>query len=390
MLDGLLNLSLWGYTGAALVLTHVTIVAVTVYLHRHQAHRALELHPVISHFFRFWLWLTTGMKTREWVAIHRKHHAKCETEEDPHSPQVLGLNKVLWQGAELYRKEATNSATLEKYGSGTPDDWMERRVYSRFPFLGIVLMFLLDLVLFGIAGITVWAVQMVWIPFWAAGVINGIGHYRGYRNYECRDAATNIIPWGIIVGGEELHNNHHTYASSARLSSKWWEFDIGWMYIRSLELVGLARVKRVAPRPVTDPVKVTIDKDTLQAVVRNRFQVMARYCKEVLSPVVKEELRRANMPGKKLIRRSQKILVREDALLSETARRQRESVLGYSENIHLTYQFKRQLESIWNSGNSEHSLEALRQWCKDAEAAGIQALRDFARQIRGYTVQPVG
>jgi stearoyl-CoA desaturase (delta-9 desaturase) len=227
MLDGFLNFSWWEVLVALLVMTHITIAGVTIFLHRHQAHRSVELHPVVSHFFRFWLWLTTGMVTKQWVAIHRKHHAKCETPEDPHSPQTRGLKTVLWRGAELYRAEAENEETLRNYGHGTPNDWLENNVYSRFPLLGIILMAIIDLMLFGVIGITVFAIQMIWIPFWAAGIINGIGHYWGYRSFETRDAARNIMPIGIIIGGEEFHNNHHAYASSARLSYKWWEFDIG-------------------------------------------------------------------------------------------------------------------------------------------------------------------
>ncbi|MEW8396853.1 MAG: fatty acid desaturase, partial [Candidatus Thiodiazotropha sp.] len=227
MFNGLFDLSLSGFILLTLVLTHITIVSVTVYLHRHQAHRALDLHPLLSHFFRFWLWLTTGMVTREWVAIHRKHHAKCETESDPHSPQTRGLGKVLWQGAELYQEEAGNPETLERYGKGTPDDWLERKLYQRHNYSGILLLLLLEIILLGPAGITLWAIQMIWIPFWAAGVINGIGHYWGYRNFEIPNASTNIVPWGIFIGGEELHNNHHAFASSAKLSNRWWEFDLG-------------------------------------------------------------------------------------------------------------------------------------------------------------------
>ena len=234
LFEGLLSLSIVGYIGITLLLTHMTIAAVTIFLHRHQSHRALTLHPVVSHLFRFWLWLTTGMVTKEWVAVHRKHHAKCETEQDPHSPRFKGLNTVLFKGAWLYRKEALNIKTLEKYGHGTPEDWLERNLYSRFPVIGISLMALLDVMLFGAVGLLVFAVQMLWIPFWAAGVINGLGHCLGYRNFETTDASTNIVPWGILIGGEELHNNHHAYAASARLSNKWWEFDIGWMYIRLL------------------------------------------------------------------------------------------------------------------------------------------------------------
>ena len=290
MYNGLFDLPWWGYVVVALVLTHITIAAVTIFLHRHQAHRALDLHPIPSHFFRFWLWLTTGMVTREWAAIHRKHHAKCETADDPHSPQTRGLRKVLWQGAELYRAEAKNPETLQRYGHGTPDDWLERNVY-RHSVLGVSIMLVIDVIAFGALGLTIWAVQMVWIPFWAAGVVNGIGHYWGYRNYDCVDASRNISPWGILIGGEELHNNHHSFATSAKLSSKWYEFDIGWMYIRILELLGLAKVKKIIPQPKFGEAKAVPDFDTLQAVVTHRYDVMTHYMRS-LKRLCAEEARR--------------------------------------------------------------------------------------------------
>lgn len=268
-LNGLLDLPWWGNIIAALILTHITIASVTIFLHRHQAHRALDLHPIPSHFFRFWLWLTTGMVTKQWAAIHRKHHARCETQEDPHSPQVLGIKKVLWEGAELYRAACKDQSIMDKFGHGTPDDWLERNVYSKHNAKGIVLMLLIDLALFGPIGLSIWAVQMVWIPFWAAGVINGLGHYWGYRNFENEDASTNLVPWGILVGGEELHNNHHTFGTSAKLSYKWYEFDIGWMYIRMLEICGLAKVRKVAPQLAHDPSRPQLDLEHLQAIIAN-------------------------------------------------------------------------------------------------------------------------
>ncbi len=281
--SGFLDLPWWGYIVAALALTHVTIAGVTIYLHRCQAHRALELHPVVSHFFRFWLWLTTGMVTREWAAIHRKHHAKCETAEDPHSPQIHGINKVLWAGVFLYVKESYNRETLERYGHGTPNDWLERNFYSRFSYAGVFVLLGVNGLVFGIVpGVLVWLVQIAWIPFWAAGVINGVGHFFGYRSYDdVPDASTNIVPWGILIGGEELHNNHHAYASSARLSSKWFEFDIGWMYICILEALGLATVKKIAPKPRFAAPKALADLDTLHAVIANRYDVFSRYAKSV-------------------------------------------------------------------------------------------------------------
>lgn len=388
MYDGILHFSLWGYVGAALIFTHLTIASVTIYLHRHQAHRALELHPAVSHVFRFWLWLSTGMVTREWIAVHRKHHAKCETPDDPHSPQVLGIRKVLWQGAELYKFASKNKEISEHYGRGAPDDWMERHIY-RHEGKGILLMFLLDLLLFGVAGITIWAVQMIWIPFFAAGVINGIGHWRGYRNYECADAATNISPWGILIGGEELHNNHHAFPSSAKLSSKPWEFDIGWMYIRLFEIVGLARVKKVAPTPVIDAEKQAIDMDTVRAVIINRLHVTARYAKEVLLPVLKEEIHRADDSFSALLKKTRGLMVREATLLDDKAQLKLDSVLSRSQVLKTVILQRQHLQAVWarSAASHEHLLQSLQDWCAQAEATGIKALQDFAQALRGYTLQ---
>lgn len=388
MLNGLLNLSLWGLIAAGLLFTHITIVSVTVYLHRAQAHRALELHPAVSHFFRFWLWLTTGMITREWVAIHRKHHARCETPEDPHSPQVLGIRKVLWEGTELYRAEAGNHETLERYGHGTPQDWIERHLYAAHNTWGIILLLGIDLALFGIAGIPLWGIQMLWIPFWAAGVINGIGHYWGYRNYETRDAATNIVPWGIVIGGEELHNNHHAFPSSARLSNKWWEFDIGWLYIRFLQGLGLARIKKVAPRPLRVPDKQAVDVDTLRAVIVNRLHVMADFARLVVLPVLREELQRADASRRYFLKRAKALLLREETLLDEQDRIRLQSILDLSQTLRTVYEYRARLQAIWDRTTASHEklLAALQEWCTQAEASGIQALQDFSRSLRSYSL----
>ncbi len=390
MLDGLLDLPAWALVLVTLVLTHITIVAVTVFLHRAQAHRALELHPAVSHFFRFWLWLTTGMVTREWVAIHRKHHARCETPEDPHSPQVMGIRKVLWQGAELYRVESANEETLARYGHGVPDDWIERRLYTRHSNLGITLMLLIDLALFGVAGLTVWAVQLVWIPFWAAGVINGIGHFWGYRSYSPEDASRNISPWGIIIGGEELHNNHHAFPSSARLSSKWWELDIGWGYIRALQALGLARVKKVAPTPRRVPGKQVVDLDTLRAVVVNRLHVMSDFASTVMVPVLREELRNAGASHRRFLKRARGVLLREEARLAPQERDHLHDVLESAPALRTVCEYRAQLQAIWSRTTASHDklLVALQEWCTRAEASGIQALQDFARGLRSYSLQP--
>jgi stearoyl-CoA desaturase (Delta-9 desaturase) len=386
------GLTHWSWVGVALTglaLTQVTIAGVTIYLHRHQAHRALDLHPAVSHFFRFWLWMTTGMVTREWVAVHRKHHAKCETPEDPHSPQVLGIRKVLWQGSELYRRESANAETLEHYGHLTPSDWLERHLYSRFPWLGITLMLVLDIVLFGSIGLVLYAVQMAWIPFWAAGVINGVGHWWGYRNFETPDASRNITPLAILIGGEELHSNHHAFPASARFSVKWWELDLGWIWIRLLALLGLARVKKVAPRPVIIAGKQNIDRETVRAVVANRMHVMANYAREVIRPVLKQECKRAEGSCKVALRRARALLTCETALTDETARQRLDGLLAQFSNLRVVYHFRQQLQAVWarKAASQESLIKALQDWCLQAEATGISSLQKFARRLRGYSLQ---
>jgi stearoyl-CoA desaturase (Delta-9 desaturase) len=390
MLFGLLNLSFWGYILALFILTHITIISVTVFLHRSQAHRSLELHPALSHFFRCWLWLTTGMETKEWVAIHRKHHAKCETQDDPHSPQIKGIKKVFFEGAELYREEAKNTDTLVRYGQGTPDDWLERNLYTKRSTLGIGIMFILDLILFGVPGITIWALQMLWIPLFAAGVVNGIGHYWGYRNFECPDAARNIIPLGAFIGGEELHNNHHTFPTSAKLSVKPWEFDLGWFYIRLFQALRLAKVKRVSPELRETPGKRLVDLDTLTALITNRFQVMARYSKEVLLPVLHEETQKTNsIVGKALLKRARLPLIRTETLLNAEGKQYLADIMDKHHMLALVYNYRIKLQAIWSrtTATQRELLEALQEWCKQAEATGIAALRKFAANLAGFSTQ---
>ena len=390
-LYGILDLSVWQMVLAGLVLTHITIVSVTVFLHRAQAHRALDLHPAVSHFFRLWLWLTTGMVTREWVAVHRRHHAKCETPDDPHSPKILGLRKVVMEGAELYRDATVDPELVARYSHGTPDDWIERQVYGRFTWQGVGLMLILDVLLFGVYGITLWAVQMLWIPVLAAGVINGIGHFWGYRNFESPDAATNIVPWGILIGGEELHNNHHAFPSSAKLSSTWWELDMGWFYIRLLSVLGLARVKKVAPEPRVIKGKGNVDMETLRAVITGRMHVAARYAREVLAPVTRAELCKSERHCRRLYRRTQRLLVLEGARLDERAKQRLEQVLAQSQTLETVYQFREQLRDLWErtAPNQKTLLKSLQDWCQQAEDTGIQALETFARNLRGYSLTPV-
>ena len=391
MIDGILDLAWWQLILVALVFTHITIVAVTVYLHRCQAHRALDLNPVLAHFFRFWLWLTTGMVTSEWVGIHRRHHARCETPEDPHSPQVLGLSKVLWEGAELYRTAADQPELVQRYAHGTPDDWIERKLYTRWNFIGIVVMLAIDVVLFGVLGVALWAVQMIWIPFFAAGVINGIGHYWGYRNFESPDAATNISPWGILIGGEELHNNHHAFPSSAKLSSRWWEFDIGWMYIRVFEILGLARVRRVARKPQLDMAKGAVDMETVKAVVVHRMHVLANYAREVIKPVADAEFCRSERHCRRLARQARRLLAREESSLDVQSRQRLENLLDRSQMLATVHRFRKQLQQVWErtASSQDALLGALQQWCREADSSGIKALQDFARNLRSYAPAPV-
>lgn len=391
MLNGLIEMPWWGYILVVLGVTHITIAAVTIYLHRCQAHRALELHPVVSHFFRFWLWVTTGMGTKEWVAVHRKHHAKVETEEDPHSPVIEGISKVLWEGVELYRAETANQETLEHYGHETPDDWIERNVYSKFTFLGMISLFFINFTLFGFVGISIWAIQMAWIPFFAAGVINGIGHWRGYRNFESPDASTNIVPVGMLIGGEELHNNHHAFASSAKFSVKPWEFDLGWLYIQLLSALGLAKVKKLAPTPMFNNDNPLIDYDTVSAVIANRLHVMSDYARIVIADVYKDEMRKANVSSRKFMRRGKKLLSRADNLLDSHAQERLQKLLEESDSLQVVYEYRQRLQTIWQekSATRESLVQSLQEWCRQAEETGIEALEEFAQRLRSYTLQPV-
>ena len=389
---GLLDLSAWQLVAVTLLMTHLTIVSVTIYLHRYSAHRALELNAGLKHFFRFWLWLTTAQNTREWTAIHRKHHAKCETPDDPHSPVHKGLGTVLRKGAELYREEARNEETLRIYGKNCPDDWIERNLYTRYKLGGIALMAVIDLLLFGTIGITIWAIQMMWIPFWAAGVVNGLGHAVGYRNFECRDAATNLVPWGIIIGGEELHNNHHTYPNSAKLSVRRWEFDMGWMWIRLLSLLRLAKVQRVAPIAHRVEGKASLDMDTAMAILNNRFQIMAQYRKQVIGPLLRQERGSAAPSQRPLFRRARGLLARETSLLKARHQVRIDELLEHSQALKLIYEKRLALQQIWarTSANGHDMLAATRQWIGEAEASGIQSLREFAEQLKTYSLRPAG
>lgn len=388
LLSGLIDLPWWGYIIVTLIMTHITIASITIFLHRHQAHRALDLHPIPSHFFRFWLWYTTGMVTKDWTAIHRKHHAKCETLDDPHSPQIFGIKKVLTEGAELYRLEAKNKETLERYGHGTPDDWIERNIYTKYSASGVALLLIINFMLFGPIGITIWAVQMLWTPIMAAGVINGIGHYWGYRNFQAEDASRNVVPWGIVIGGEELHNNHHAYPTSARLSNKWFEFDIGWMYIRILEIMGLATVKKIAPKLNINKNKTACDSDTLQAVICHRYEVLAKYSQSLKVMLKKEidHLREVashyEIDGTTLKR----WILADAKTLQEDERAKLSLVLSKTKNLDKVYTMREELAAIWqrSAASKDELVKQLEDWCHRAEESGIEVLQQFSRRLRCY------
>jgi stearoyl-CoA desaturase (delta-9 desaturase) len=371
MAHGLFDLAWWQIILVMLGLTHITIVSVTIYLHRHSAHRALDLHPIPAHLFRFWLWMTTGQLTKEWTAIHRKHHAKCERDGDPHSPQLYGIKTVFWQGAELYRVEAKNRDTLERYGHNTPDDWIERHLYTPYSALGVSLMLIIDIALFGFIGLTVWAVQMLWIPVTAAGIINGFGHWWGYRNFEAHDASTNISPWGIIIGGEELHNNHHTYPTSAKLSVKPYEFDIGWMYISILSALGLARVKKTPPRAAYGDVRPVADEKTLEALIANRYEVMAQYARGLRKLVAQEA---AKLGDARVLRDTSRWMHRDTEKVPAEAQARLAQARQASPALDKMVHMREELRQIWL--NTSHSREQL------AAVIGIQAI------CRAHTARP--
>jgi stearoyl-CoA desaturase (delta-9 desaturase) len=376
----------WQVLLVTLGMTHITICGVTIYLHRSQAHRSLELHAIPSHFLRFWLWLTTGMVTKEFVAVHRKHHAKCETEEDPHSPQTRGIKALLLTGVELYRTESKVMDTINKYGHGTPDDWIERNLYTRFSWQGVVLMLIIDLALFGAIGLTVWAVQMAWIPVMATGIINGIGHYWGYRNFEAADASTNVSPWGILIGGEELHNNHHTYPTSAKFSIKPFEFDISWGYIRAMELVGLAKVRKTAPQLKLGDVKAQADAHTLEAIIANRYEVMAKYAHE-LRAACSTELAHLKAQGSinlTELKLAKRWLHRDADRIPANVLPQLANAVKGSPNLAKLVSMREQLRLLWTRTNvsADQLVTDLQLWCKQAEDSGIEALEQFSIKLR--------
>ena len=390
--SGLLQSGWVGLFVYFLVVTQLTIFSVTLYLHRSQAHRGVDFHPVLAHFFRFWTWLTTSMITREWAAIHRKHHAKCETEDDPHSPMHKGIGNVLWKGADMYRESRLDRASIEQYGKGCPDDWIERNLYTRHATLGVVILLVLSFVLFGAKGVAVWAVQMAWIPFWAAGVINGLGHWWGYRNFETTDTATNLTPWGVWIGGEELHNNHHAFPSSARFSMRKWEFDIGWVAIKLLEKVRLAKVLRVAPTLNLRPNIAMPDADTLKALLAHRFQAMTDYQRNVLKPALREEAAAAGARLRALLpRKLRKGMVDDGRWLKPEAREQMRAWIADRPRILALIEHRNRLAEVLESRSHDAAerLKRLQAWCAEAEASGVRALQDYAVRLRGYALVPV-
>lgn len=377
------KLGFWTYVAITFALVQITMMAVTLYLHRDAAHRAVDLHPVLRHFFRFWIWSTSGMITGEWVGVHRKHHAYSDVEGDPHSPVLLGIRKIMLEGAEVYRESARDPSVVEKYARGTPSDWLERNVYAKHRNLGIVICVLSNLVVFGIPGIIVLSVQLISMPLFAAGVINGLGHWWGYRNYECDNAARNLVPWGLITGGEELHNNHHAFPSSARFSMRKWEFDIGWMWLTIFSAVGLAKVRKVAPRPVVEAPRAQVDLETVKTLITTRMDVLRDYARTVTLPTLKAEVARGAGAVNLRVR---KLLVRHPSLLDEGSRARLQKVLEQSAALRTVHDFRERLAVLWSGkiGNNERLTEHLREWIREAEASGIERLQAFARQLRGY------
>jgi stearoyl-CoA desaturase (Delta-9 desaturase) len=390
-LYGLANLSFWGYVLAGFVMVQITMVAVTCYLHRDAAHRAVDLHPALRHFFRFWIWATSGMITAEWVAVHRKHHAFSDQKGDPHSPVILGLKKILLEGAEVYREAARDPALVEKYGRGTPDDWLERHVYTRYRNAGIIVLVMADLIVFGVPGIIILAVQLLAMPVFAAGVINGLGHAGGYRNFECDNAAVNIVPWGILVGGEELHNNHHAFPSSARFSVRRWEFDIGWMWLMLFSWLGLAKVRRVAPRLVeprqAQSARRPVDLETVRTIIAARMHVLRSYARQVTLPVLKTELRAS---AGALNRRLKTALVRHPCLLDDGGRRRLQEALGSCSSLRTVHEFRERLAVLWSGsiGSNERLIAHLGAWIREAEQSGIERLQLFAGRLRELQLAP--
>ena len=375
---GLVPLPVWGYFLVTFLTIEAMFLGITLYLHRDQSHGGLVLHPALRHLFRFWLWFSSGAVTREWVAVHRRHHAHADKEGDPHSPVIYGLRRVLLEGFELYRKAADDPQTLSCYGRGTPDDWLERHLYSRHSYTGVALFAVAHVALFGVAGIIMVAVHLAAQPFFAAGVINGMGHAVGYRSFEMPSTATNIVPWALLLGGEELHNNHHAFPRSARFSVQRWEIDVGWLWIRLFRALGLAQVRWQAPRMQFEPRQRELDADTAKVLFTNRMHVLRAYARRVVLPVCRDLARRE--PQGALPAGTRKLLVRHPALLAEEASRRLRGLLEKHEALRRVIEFRESLQQLWNesAANPARAVAQLREWCSRAEASGIGALREFA------------
>ncbi len=394
MIDSILNFLAHGLIHAGLgsmalyllVVTQLTILSVTLYLHRSQAHRGVDFHPLIAHFFRFWAWLTTAMVTRQWVAVHRKHHAKVETIEDPHSPMVFGIKRVFWQGVELYRVAASDKATEEKYGRGTPDDWIERNLYARFPEAGPTLLALLSIALFGFWGLAIWAIQMLWIPFWAAGFVNGLGHWWGYRNFESSDTSTNLSPWGLWIGGEELHNNHHAFPSSAKFALRRFEVDIGWVVIRLLAALRLARVLRVAPSLDVRPNVHLPDAETLRAVLTHRFHALTDYYRQVIVPTLKDEAALASERVRAVPAKLRRALADGGRWLDGEGRQRLQALIEHRPTLGTVVEYRARLLAALDQRVPEQALRNLQQWVHEAEASGIAVLQQYAARLKAYAL----
>ncbi len=387
-INGLIDFTWLGYLVYTLVVTHISIVAITLYLHRGVCHSAIEIKPVLAHFFRFWLWLTTSMRTADWVAVHRKHHAKCETIDDPHSPAYYGIDTVLLRGADLYHEEKNNPETLEKYSQNCPTDWVEENIYTGKNNIGILLLFILNIILFGVVGIIIWAVQMAWTPIFAAGGINGAGHYWGYRNYDTSDDSTNMGPLGILIGGEELHNNHHAFPTAAKFSLKPWEFDIGWMYIKLFSLLGQVKVKRLAPKTVINEPSESLDSETGYALLKSKLTVITNYTKVVLGPLMKYESKNATGDLKRLLSQSKSSLVREPHRITNQETNSLDLIFNKCSRLKIAYDLKNKLFNILHSRNLKHDkfIDTINEWCEEAKSVGIESLADFSSSLKGYKI----
>ena len=394
-LYGLLDLPWWGYIVWALVWLHVTMITITLYFHREQAHRSVDLHPALRHFFRFWVWINTGAPTKQWVAVHRKHHALCERQGDPHSPVVFGLKTVVLQGAELYIAESRKAETQEKYGKGTPDDWLERNIYTPHDYTGIALLVIFDVLLFGALGLVLVAFQLASMPFLAAGIINGVGHARGYRNFETNDASTNLWPIAVLIGGEELHNNHHAFPTSARFSVRPGEIDIGWLHLKVFAALGLARIRRVANEPALglEPRPghaAAPDLEALRSILIHRMHVLRTYMHTVTLPVLRRDYEALGNNARALLPNVRRWLTWQPQQLEESDRLKLTELRELLPAFELVLQFRSELKKLWEGAHTsnERLLEDFSQWCRRAEESGNQYLREFVAYLRSFQPSP--